>query len=121
MTIEESIKHCKEVAEENRKSIKCYEQRCDVCSFHKSCSRVNQCTDCSAYQECEECAKEHEQLAEWLEELIVLRKAYKLACSELEKHANNPNCELEPISNRGKEAIQEYFIDKVKEKLQNDD
>lgn len=64
--------------------------------------------------------KHDEELLELLEELIVLRKAYVLACSELEKHARHPNCELEPISNRGEEAIQEYFIDKAREELKND-
>lgn len=30
---------------------------------------------------CIECAKEHEQLAEWLEELKIYKKALELACS----------------------------------------
>ena len=45
MTIEEAIKHTKEVSEECKES-------------------------------CIECAKEHEQLAEWLEELQARRKNY---------------------------------------------
>ena len=57
MTLDEAILHAREVAERNRKQYKnCPSDRTDI-----------------RYQTCEECAEEHEQLAEWLEEL----KAYK--------------------------------------------
>ena len=57
MSIDEAIKHSREVAERNRKQYKnCPSDRTDI-----------------KYQTCEECAEEHEQLAEWLEEL----KAYR--------------------------------------------
>lgn len=52
MTIDEAIVHAREVAEYNRK-----------------CNENSDCIDI----ECERCAEEHEQLAEWLEEL----KAYR--------------------------------------------
>ena len=57
MSIDEAIKHAREVAERNRKQYKnCPSDRTDI-----------------RHQTCEECAEEHEQLAEWLEEL----KAYR--------------------------------------------
>ena len=53
MTLDEAILHAREVAERNRKQYKnCLSDRTDI-----------------RYQTCEECAEEHEQLAEWLEEL----------------------------------------------------
>ena len=45
MTLDEAIKHCEEVAEQNEE------------------------------QSCKECANEHRQLAEWLRELEAYRKA----------------------------------------------
>ena len=57
MSIDEAIVHAREVAERNRKQYKnCPSGRTDI-----------------RHQTCEECAEEHEQLAEWLEEL----KAYR--------------------------------------------
>ena len=53
MTLDEAIAHARDVAERNRKQYKnCPSDRTDI-----------------RYQTCEECAEEHEQLAEWLEEL----------------------------------------------------
>ena len=53
MTLDEAILHAREIAERNRKQYKnCPSDRTDI-----------------RYQTCEECAEEHEQLAEWLEEL----------------------------------------------------
>ena len=53
----QAIVHAREVAERNRKQYKnCSSDRTDI-----------------RHQTCEECAEEHEQLAEWLEEL----KAYR--------------------------------------------
>ena len=53
MTLDEAIVHTREVAVRNRKQYKnCPSDRTDI-----------------RYQTCEECAEEHEQLAEWLEEL----------------------------------------------------
>ena len=57
MSIDEAIVHAREVAERNRKQYKnCPSDRIDI-----------------RHQTCEECAEEHDQLAEWLEEL----KAYR--------------------------------------------
>lgn len=58
LTLEESIAHAKEVAEENYRSVN-----------FESIDSIND--DIKA--NCVKCAEEHEQLAEWLEEL----KSYK--------------------------------------------
>ena len=53
MTLDEAILHAREVAERNRKQYKnCPSDRTDI-----------------RHQTCQECAEEHEQLAEWLEDL----------------------------------------------------
>lgn len=53
MTIKEAITHVRDVAERNRKQYKnCPADRRDI-----------------EHQTCEMCAEQHEQLAEWLEEL----------------------------------------------------
>ena len=58
MTLDEAILHAREVAEINRKQYKnCPSDRTDI-----------------RHQTCEECAEEHEQLAEWLEELKFLKQ-----------------------------------------------
>lgn len=64
MTIDEAIAHAREVAEKQRKDN-------DNCKYKSQCG----CKGCADYysKPCIECAEEHEQLAEWLEEL----KAYR--------------------------------------------
>ena len=57
MTIDEAIKHCEEVAEENEQ----------MATYNLLCTE-------SQENDCLECAKEHRQLAEWLRELKDLRK-----------------------------------------------
>lgn len=64
MTLDEAIRHCEEVAEENEN---CYERW----SIHHP--KVGK------EQTCLECAAEHRQLAEWLKEL----KAYREAREEI--------------------------------------
>ena len=61
MTIDEAIAHAREVAE----SWKLNQEDCD---FNTDCN------NCAEF--CEECAKEHEQLAEWLEELKTRRETH---------------------------------------------
>ena len=60
MTIDEAIAHAREVAEEQRKD----NENCKYKSEYG-------CKGCADYYSnpCIECAEEHEQLAEWLEEL----------------------------------------------------
>lgn len=58
MTLDEAIVHAREVAERNRNQYKnCPSDRTDI-----------------RHQTCEECEEEHEQLAEWLEELKKYRE-----------------------------------------------
>ena len=86
MTLDEAILHAREVAERNRKQYKnCPSDRTDI-----------------RYQTCEECAKEHEQLAEWLEELksyrasvfsgdmtqIMLKEEYRKAVDDFAEKLN---------------------------------
>lgn len=59
MTIDEAIAHAREVAKRNREQ-------------WKNCPAER---DTREHLTCEECAEEHEQLAEWLEELKKLREA----------------------------------------------
>ena len=71
--LEEAIEHEREVAERNRKQYKnCPSDRTDI-----------------RHQTCEECAEEHEQLAEWLEELKDYRYKNKMVvridCVNLEE------------------------------------
>lgn len=65
MTLDEAIQHAKDVAQLQRKDN-------DACKVKKSYG----CKDCAYYYEkpCLECAGEHEQLAEWLEELKDYRR-----------------------------------------------
>ena len=64
LSIDEAIAHAREVAEKQRKDN-------DNCKYKSQCG----CKGCADYysKPCIECAEEHEQLAEWLEEL----KAYR--------------------------------------------
>ena len=58
MTIDEAIAHAREVASEQKR-------RSGICVQNNS--------ECDKFSACLKCSKEHEQLAEWLEEL----KAYR--------------------------------------------
>lgn len=65
MTIDEAIAHAREVAKRNREQWKnCPADRRDI-----------------EHQTCEQCAEEHEQLAEWLEELKVYHK-HEVICNK---------------------------------------
>ena len=68
MTIDEAIAHAREVAERNRKQ-------------WKNCPAER---DVREHLTCEECAEEHEQIAEWLEELKANRIALEKANGYLE-------------------------------------
>ena len=69
MTIDEAIAHAREVAEEQRKD----NENCE----YKAEYGCKGCTDYYS-KPCIECAKEHEQLAEWLEELKNYRDKNKM-------------------------------------------
>ena len=79
MTLDEAIKHAKEVAEEQEKAAKEWHEnqvrKCELISFAAM--------DYTHENECKECASEHRQLAEWLKELKQLREQTKwILCSE---------------------------------------
>lgn len=67
LSIDEAIAHARDVAKRNREQWKnCPADRRDI-----------------EHQTCEQCAEEHEQLAEWLEELKALRYGLKIKCDNL--------------------------------------
>lgn len=68
MTLEEAIKHAEEVAEEQDRLCKRYD---DASGYTRSHNEDIRTTDA---KKCVECAKEHRQLAEWLKELKQLRE-----------------------------------------------
>lgn len=67
MTLEEAIKHCEEVAKENRELA----DKIGVSKYDDV--------------DCVKCAKAHEQLAEWLKELKRQREAWKKVKTEIEQ------------------------------------
>lgn len=62
ISLEEAIKHCEEVAEENQAIV-------DACDYYGD-----------NMAKCEQCANEHRQLAKWLKELQELRREH--TCKE---------------------------------------
>lgn len=64
-TLDEEIAHQREVAEKIRTEHNC---ECDYYDIDIDCVK---------------CAEEHEQLAEWLEELKALRNGLKIKCDSL--------------------------------------
>ena len=74
MTIDEAITHAREVANEQRKDN-------DNCEYKAEYD----CKGCADYysKPCIECSEEHEQLAEWLEELKALKNGLNLKCDNL--------------------------------------
>ena len=68
MNIDEAIKHCLDVAKENDKLCKRFD---DASGYTRSGNKDIRTTDA---KKCEKCAEEHRQLAEWLKELKELRE-----------------------------------------------
>ena len=67
LSIDEAIARTRELAKRNREQWKnCTADRRDI-----------------EHQTCEQCAEEHEQLADWLEELKALRNGLKIKCDSL--------------------------------------
>ena len=77
MTIEEAIKHCEEVAEQNEISAITYKN----CKEIKT-NMYEKLTAEKAENDCRECAADHGQLAEWLRELKEAKKLLKLAVED---------------------------------------
>ena len=102
MTLDEAIVHTREVAERNRKQYKnCPSDRTDI-----------------RYHICEECAEEHEQLAEWLEELQMYKS---LSPRELisEKQKNDRAIEYSKGFNYGFNIGYNKAIDEFAKWLEN--
>ena len=70
--LDESISHCEEVAKEQDKLCKRYD---DASGYSRSHNEAIRTTDA---KRCEECASEHRQLAVWLRELKARRRIDKL-------------------------------------------
>jgi hypothetical protein len=65
MTLEEAIKHCEDVAEENEKEFRLCPYSSQDCSGTQDCRWLEN----EESKGCLKCADEHRQLAEWLKEL----------------------------------------------------
>ena len=72
MTIDEAIVHAREVAKYKRKKHdKCIKKNIYACKF------------CNEIRTCKEVVEEHEQIAEWLEELKALKNGLNIKCDKL--------------------------------------
>ena len=97
MTIDEAIVHAREVAEIQRKDN-------DNCEYKEEYG----CKGCAYYysKPCIECAEEHEQIAEWLEELKALKNGLNIKCDNL-------NEALEKGKKVGYNKAIDDFVDKI--------
>lgn len=91
MTIEEAIKHCKEVAEEQKR-------RLAICSKSEEYCLKECVQTVIPEKSCLDCAEEHEQLAKWLEELVELRKTPR------------PQGEWIPVSEKLPERFEDVLV-----------
>ena len=80
LTLDEAIKHCEEVAEQNESSAITYKN----CKEIKA-NMYEKLTAEKAENDCRECAADHRQLAEWLTELKDLREENKVLISECDR------------------------------------
>ena len=67
MTLDEAIAHAREVATEQKR-------RSGACVINDN--------ECDKFSACIKCAEEHEQLAEWLEELKAYRQQHIALCEK---------------------------------------
>ena len=80
MTIDEAIRHCEEVAEENEaKAQKIGVQFLGTIKYREA-------------TECRECAADHRQLAEWLRELQEAKRLLKLAVENMNDGGCTRSC-----------------------------
>ena len=129
LSIDEAISHAREVAEKQRKDN-------DNCEYKAEYG----CKGCADYysKPCIECAEEHEQLAEWLEELkayreigtveecrnsvLDIQKAYNKAIDDfaekLKEMANNSSTKYIRLSE--KETIVTYGVEQIVKQLKED-
>ena len=119
MTIDEAIAHARDVANEQK-------IRSDICIQNDS--------ECDKFSDCLKCAEEHEQLAEWLEELkcykndndfsdyadrlhkIAFNSGYNKAIDDLLEYANEMAIEVDTGTYPMK-AIGIGLLKKIAEKL----
>jgi hypothetical protein len=80
LTLDEAIKHCEEVAEQNETSAITYKN----CKEIKA-NMYEKLTAEKAENDCRECAADHRQLAEWLTELKDLRDENKVLMHECDR------------------------------------
>ena len=114
LTIDETIAHAREVSEEQRKD-------------NKNCKYKSEygCKGCADYysKPCIECAEEHEQLAEWLEELKsyrasvfsgdmtqkMLKEEYNKAIDDFKKEIKDLIIDLSVIKFKDIDEIAEHL------------
>lgn len=90
MTLDEAIKHCLEVAEQNEISAITYKN----CKEIKT-NMYEKLTAEKAENDCRECAADHRQLAEWLNELKQWREnPFKMIKDICAAHDWCPDCQL---------------------------
>lgn len=80
LTLDDAIKHCFEVAEQNETSAITYKN----CKEIKT-NMYEKLTAEKAENDCRECAADHRQLAAWLQELKDLREENKVLTSECDR------------------------------------
>lgn len=87
MNLDEAIRHCQEVAEEQDKLCKRYDDASRYTKSHSKDIVSANAKNASNF----ECAKEHRQLAEWLKELRVFksRKGQWLRMSDLSEREDD--------------------------------
>lgn len=78
MTLDEAIKHCLEVAEQNETSAITYKN----CKEFKT-NMYEKLTAEKVESDCRECAADHRQLAEWLTELKEAKRLLKAAVEDI--------------------------------------
>lgn len=83
MTLDEAIKHCEEVAKNQKEDFKACPLSSSECDGLTHCKVLKH----GLNKGCLKCASEHRQLADWLKEL----KAYRKAEKEIEQELVNWN------------------------------
>ena len=79
MTLDEAIKHCEKVAEQNKEAAVMYKQKKEASRFlEKDLAE-------EAELECLQCAEDHKMLANWLQELKEAKKFIRKVQNELMK------------------------------------
>lgn len=103
MTLDEAITHAREVAEKQRKDN-------DNCEYKAEYG----CKGCADYysKPCIECAEEHEQLAEWLEELKFIKQWKSDIMEDFCRYDVSSFEEL--ITNERTKAIDDYAYKAIK-------